>query len=908
MTRQERFSPGQAGPVFVPGQRWVSEAEPELGLGTVLRADAHEATLVFVASSDVRRYAVSHAPLNRVRYAVGDQVTDGAGLSFAVESIEEVDSLLTYRGEGKVLPEGSLDDQLVFNRPQDRLLSGHSDTLSAFDLRRRTWSHLHRYRSSPLRGLLGGRISLIPHQLYIVESVVDRAFPRVLLSDEIGLGKTIEACLILHRKLMLGRIRRALILVPPALVHQWFIELLRRFSLLPAIFDEERCQSIEQNPESGNPFMEDQLVLCDISWLAGSPERSDQVVAAGWELLIVDEAHHLEWEPGHPSSAYRLVEQLAESTDGVLLLTATPEELGGSGHFARLRLLDPDRYASLEEFESEQSGYAPLVPLANKIEAKQPLSKADVERLRSLKLDPDADAARLVDELIDCYGPGRVVFRNTRRIIKGFPDRHVHLAPLENTPSALLDWIVNWLVEFASEKVLAITHTREAAKSLHEALTQRTGISVGVFHEEMTLLQRDRQAAWFADPDGARLLIASEIGGEGRNFQFAHHLILLDVPENPELLEQRIGRLDRIGQTESIHIHVPYRRGTENEFRALWMHEGLDALSRPLHGAHEIYLHFRDRLSAPPSTPGEAGWGSFIAGAREESRAIARRVTQGRDRLLELHSYRADRARHWVEAIEAVDGDPALETYLLELFESHAVHPEQIDRRLWMLRPDPVFSHHFPGFPRDGMMVTFDRDVALAREDMGFITWDHPLVHGAMERVLTSSDGNAARAVWRTDVETRFLVVAVFILEAPASTNQATRYLPATPISLCLDEHGDPWRGGAPPVAELTEAPAFDDAEYELVHARLPGLIQAAHAGVDAHARDARDAARRKLQKAEDAEQRRLRVLRQRNADISAAELQHRSELLAQAMNDIDRAPLRLDSIAWIWCRDRHHE
>ena len=105
-------------------------------------------------------------------------------------------------------------------------------------------------------------------------------------------------------------------------------------------------------------------------------------------------------------------------------------------------------------------------------------------------------------------------------------------------------------------------------------------------------VQRDRNAAWFAEPDGARLLICSEIGSEGRNFQFAHHLVLFDLPLNPELLEQRIGRLDRIGQTQDIHIHVPYLAHSPQEVLARWYHEGLNAFECNLEGGNELLRQF----------------------------------------------------------------------------------------------------------------------------------------------------------------------------------------------------------------------------------------------------------------------------------------------------------------------------
>src|SRR4029434_4691478 len=109
--------------------------------------------------------------------------------------------------------------------------SGNVSPSSVFDLRYRALQLQYERRRSPVRGFVGGRIGLIPHQLFIASEVTSRQNPRVLLADEVGLGKTIESCLILHRLLLTGRVQRVLILVPESLVHQWFVELLRRFNL-----------------------------------------------------------------------------------------------------------------------------------------------------------------------------------------------------------------------------------------------------------------------------------------------------------------------------------------------------------------------------------------------------------------------------------------------------------------------------------------------------------------------------------------------------------------------------------------------------------------------------------------------------------------------------------------------------
>ena len=183
---------------FVPGQRWLSEAEPDLGLGIVESADLRHVRLDFPASGEKRNYAVRSAPLSRVRLAADDSVRDKQGRELRIIAVEERDGLLVYAcedntGEQCVLPEQSLDDRLRLNRPQDKLLARRIDADIWFTLRYRAWRQAAALWRSPVFGLQGARIDLLPHQLYIAAEVASRAMPRVLLADEVGLGKTIEA-------------------------------------------------------------------------------------------------------------------------------------------------------------------------------------------------------------------------------------------------------------------------------------------------------------------------------------------------------------------------------------------------------------------------------------------------------------------------------------------------------------------------------------------------------------------------------------------------------------------------------------------------------------------------------------------------------------------------------------------
>ena len=233
---------------YFQGQRWISETEPELGLGLVVEVTPRTVQVLYHAANETRQYAVGNAPLKRVRFAAGDEIESQEGAKLTVESIseDEATGLIMYASaDGTQLSETELCDTSSFDRPETRLLGGHVDTNALFDLRTDALNARSRYGRLPVRGLLGGRVDLLPHQLYIAQEVSNRPLPRILLADEVGLGKTIEACLILHRLMVCGLVQRVLILVPNALVHQWFVELLRRFNVKFNIFDEERCESLE---------------------------------------------------------------------------------------------------------------------------------------------------------------------------------------------------------------------------------------------------------------------------------------------------------------------------------------------------------------------------------------------------------------------------------------------------------------------------------------------------------------------------------------------------------------------------------------------------------------------------------------------------------------------------------------
>ncbi|WP_339771828.1 RNA polymerase-associated protein RapA [uncultured Paraglaciecola sp.] len=826
---------------FALGQRWLSDTQTELGLGTVVSVDNRAVSLLFPATGDSRAYAKQSAPLTRISFGEGDDVTCYEGWDMQVTSVSEENGMLTYTGirqdtqEKAVLKETFIDHHFQLNQPEQRLFAGQFDHPKWFDLREQCLNHQYAHSTSSLLGFVGARVDLIPHQLHIAAEVGRRFAPRVLLADEVGLGKTIEAALIIHQQLLTARAERVLIIVPSSLVHQWLVEMLRRVNLAFSIFDEERCSAMAG--ESGNPFESEQLVICSLDFLTHNSSYYELAMQAKWDLMVVDEAHHLIWSEGQASQEYRVIQGLAQVTKGVLLLTATPDQLGHESHFARLRLLDPARFHDYHSFVKEEQQYSQLAQAISPLISGEVLSKEDIEAIEAFAKDEElgdinAMTARkktqLLHNLLDRHGTGRLLFRNSRAGVSGFPDRKLfsysleqpeeylnaqaedptnlslHLTP-ERNPDLVnswfnvdprVDWFIDKLQALKGEKVLTICANASTALQLAEVLRVKAGTRATVFHEGMGIVERDKAANYFAqDEEGAQVLICSEIGSEGRNFQFAHHLVLFDLPQVPDLLEQRIGRLDRIGQTQDVCIHVPYFDMSAQQVLLDWYHQGLNAFEQTCPTGMTVFEETQELLQSCLMFPTDfAASEKLINQTASLHRQLKARLEQGRDKLLELNSSGKGRVEKLQKEILQAEDSPTLELFMTRLFDTLGLAQEDKDESCYILRPTETMVATLPGLDEEGMTITYERTTATRLEHVSFFSWDHPMVQHAMETVTTEITGKSSVALGedKSLPAGAYWLECLFVLSGKADKSlQLDRFLPPTPIKICVDTNNN---------------------------------------------------------------------------------------------------------------------
>ena len=773
------------------------------------------------------------------------------------------------------VPEADLRP-VALTEPVERFKAQHIGSLQKYRLQEvaRWYRTLHLYDELVSLGQVG--VDIKPHQVSVVHKVVSNYPHRFLLCDEVGLGKTIEAGMVLKELRARGGAQRVLAIVPPNLVGQWQFEMKSKFNETFSVLNSDTVRFLESQKRTENPFTFSESILCSSYWVS-NPKWAELCSRVDWDLVVVDEAHHARsHRSGTTTRLYRLVNKLAEpdyfSKRSILFLTATPMQLDTHELYSLVELLDPALFPSAEHFERHRRAVPGLSRLVERLErhgfpipGEEP--DATVEQVADwLDLDEhtarqrlssgDEDRERLTAELSDRHLLSEVLIRNRKAVVGGFMPRlasrweveltleetaalqavedyvqygfqlaesandapigfvmvtfqklmassiaairtslgrrrervltnalrlsmtgeeledrllsdedegdvledvgsvslsaAAELPLLENAidslsrvksdskAGVLVDQLSKLFVDSPNEKVLVFTQFRETLRFLEEMLTSKSW-GVNVFHGQMRPMDKDRAVEDFRIEDGPQILISTEAGGEGRNFQFCHVLVNYDLPWNPMKVEQRIGRVDRIGQDHAVSICNLWVKDTIEE-------RVLDVLER--------------RIRVFEETVG--GLDPILGDTETDIRKIMRLAGEGRDRALEqfgrqledqvrrardaekkLGDFIMDTKSYRRELAERIAGQPPpIKSYDLDVFISQLLS----DARTYIRRTgatyeltfhDEILDDHRELFAAGAKRrAVFRADRRPDSEDVEFMAFGHPIVDRLVERVL----------------------------------------------------------------------------------------------------------------------------------------------------------------------------
>jgi superfamily II DNA or RNA helicase len=435
-------------------------------------------------------------------------------------------------------------------------------------------------------------IRLLDYQLATVRHVLKHLRGRALLCDEVGLGKTIEAGLIMLEYLLRGLVRRVLILTPPSLVEQWREEMQARFNLDFVTYDSPVFKNTER-PWSVLP-----RIIASLDTAKREPHKS-LVLEEFYDLVIVDEAHRLKQSR---SQSYRLVGAIKKKY--ILLLTATPVENDLEELFNLITLLQPGQLETAAAFKKKYIARGDPLQPKNADELKKLVREVMVRNRRSetgvitsrrraevAEVTPSPAEARFYHRLTsfirehygddEVKGPSRLVLKTLQREAGSSMDA---VAPTLEKLAGHEGYPPRWRETFFSlaaeargiagqakaaaltrilaglgTKAVVFTGFRQTQAYLAGSL-RREGLWVAELHGGMSRAAKEEQVSFFARE--APVLVSTETGSEGRNLQFCHVLVNYDLPWNPMRIEQRIGRIHRLGQDSDVRIYNLAAAGT----------------------------------------------------------------------------------------------------------------------------------------------------------------------------------------------------------------------------------------------------------------------------------------------------------------------------------------------------------
>lgn len=778
------------------------------------------------------------------------------------------------------VPEADLRPPPV-NDPIERFRQKLIGSLTQYRLQEVTRWYRFQHQHNDLVSLGNVLVDIKPHQVSVVHRVVTHYPHRFLLCDEVGLGKTIEAGMVLKELRTKGGAQRVLIIVPAGLVRQWQFEMKSKFNESFSVLATSTVRYLEQQDRTSNPFTRFDSVLCSASWIA-QKKWAALCAEVDWDLVIVDEAHHARSRRAGnkvtTTRLYRLVRELAAHEHlahrGMLFLTATPLQLSAHELYSLVELLDPALFPSEEAFAKHCDALPGLNRLAERLQRHEfPLADEDPEETVtqvSQWLERDEEAIRprlcageegrqaLANDLAERHLLSQVLIRNRKAIVGGFMPRVANRWEVELTAEervallaieayvqdgfrrsdrindnavgftmvifqklmassiaaikaslskrreslsevsaraqrslndamleesleddnnagdivglpgpageaseelrlldqamealervkhdskarVLIERLSDLFADHPEDKVIVFTEFRETQRHLEAELANR-GWDVHLFHGQMNPAEKDRAVERFRNDAGPQILISTQAGGEGRNFQFCHLLVNYDLPWNPMKIEQRIGRVDRIGQQEVVRIFNLWVKDTIEERILDVLEKRIQVFEKTVGGLDPILGGTENDIREIMRTSAE----KRKAALEELERRLEGQVRQAREAERKLGDFIMDTKSYRRELAERIAGQPSpinnndLERFIGQLLAGAGTSIRQTDGIYTLLFRGELLDTHkvqFVNGPK--RKAVFRPDQRPDSEEIEFMAFGHPIIEAIVEQVLS---------------------------------------------------------------------------------------------------------------------------------------------------------------------------
>jgi ATP-dependent helicase HepA len=853
------------------------------GVATVLWDDSDDLTQFVIRDSELENHVLVGKVHRQVTGEIGYVVSQDSNLPshYNVDFIMDNRPVRKRVQAAEVRPYQEVD---VETRLEANDFGGWKQHVLALATRKLRYEH----RNNDLVSLGANRVDIKPHQVGVVHRVVTSYPQRFILADEVGLGKTIEAGMILKELRSRNSAKKVLVIVPPNLRRQWQFELKTKFNETFAIFDSETVRYWKKKFGGDiNPFLAEDSVLVSSSWITGDPWAS-QVLEAEWDLVIVDEAHHVRRrKTGDTTQLFTLVHKLLSPEHGLqraaLFLTATPMQLDSHELYSLIELLDPALFPTEEHFEANRDAVVGLNRLVERLRqssgaGSSNLDEDEIELISEFLEIESVEVAqrlsggpheidRLAEELSDRHLLSQIMIRNRKAVVGGFMPRKAtrwevsltteerealrsveayvtegfNLATQENDTAAgfvmvvfqklmassnralrlslesrrnrlqsgltsglhlrteddlentldedrevddivggfggllnnevaqlqglidllgklqvdsksavLVERMADIQSQSAHPKVLIFTEFRETQRFLSELL-ENSGWSTNLFHGQMKSFEKDAAVERFRDGDGPQVLISTEAGGEGRNFQFCHIIVNYDLPWNPMRVEQRIGRVDRLGQDHEVQIYNLWVKGTIEERVLDVLEKRINVFEQTVGGLDPILGETEKDIKSVLRL-GEADRDEAQKLLEQELETKLRDARQAekqlQDLIMDTKSYRREIAERLAGAVAPVSSETQ-EQFVIKLLKdvNTYVEPSKSGER------DIMFHQPFTvDFPE--LIHGMDRRSAVFRpedrpdnEGVEYFALGHPIVDAIVDRVLDESYSGSTGAV-----------------------------------------------------------------------------------------------------------------------------------------------------------------